>query len=47
MSLAGSGSFTTCKVSKHTLTNIHITEMLMDMEFDIQKKDEFTRISVK
>lgn len=38
MGLAGGGSFTTCKVSKHTLTNIHITEMLMGMEFDIQKR---------
>lgn len=47
LGLAGSGSFTTCKVSKHTLTNIHITELLLDMEFDIHKNDKITMISVK
>ncbi len=47
LGLAGSGSFTTCKVSKHAQTNIHITEMLLDIEFDIHKTDKLVRISVK
>ncbi|WP_370573316.1 RNA 3'-terminal phosphate cyclase [Methanomethylovorans sp.] len=45
--LAGSGSFTTYEVSKHTLTNIHITELFLDVEFDIQEKEKLTEIAVK
>lgn len=47
MGLAESGSFTTYEVSKHTLTNIYITELLLDVEFEIRKKGKLTEISVK
>lgn len=47
MGLAGSGSFTTQEISRHTLTNIYITELLLDVKFEIQKKGKLTEISVK
>lgn len=47
MGLVGSGSFTTYMVSQHTLTNIHITELLLDIEFEIRKKGKLAEISVK
>ena len=45
--LAGNGAFTTYEVSKHTLTNIHITELFLGVEFDIRKKEKLIDISVK
>ena len=47
MGLAGGGSFTTYEISEHTLTNMHITELLLGVEFDIREKKEITEVSVK
>lgn len=47
MGLAGSGTFTTYELSKHTLTNIYITELLLGVEFEIQEKEKLTEVSVK
>lgn len=47
MGLAGGGTFTTYELSKHTLTNIYITEVILGVEFEIQEKEKLTEISVK
>nr|WP_321496926.1 RNA 3'-terminal phosphate cyclase [uncultured Methanolobus sp.] len=40
MGLAGEGSFTVREVSKHCLTNIHITEKMLDVRFSINQDKE-------
>jgi len=35
MGLAGKGSFTVREVSKHCLTNIHVTEQMLDVRFSV------------
>ena len=40
MGLAGEGSFTVKEVSKHCLTNMHITEKMLDVRFDINYGDK-------
>lgn len=47
MGLVGGGTFTTYELSKHTLTNIYVTELLLGVEFEIQEKEKLTEISVK
>ncbi|MBC7085074.1 MAG: RNA 3'-terminal phosphate cyclase [Methanomethylovorans sp.] len=47
MGIAGEGSFTTDNITKHTLTNIYITELFMDVKFDIQKQGNLIGVSVR
>ena len=47
MGLAGGGTFTTYELSKHTLTNIYITELLLGVEFKIKEKEKLTEIVKK
>ena len=47
MGLARGGTFTTYELSKHALTNIYITELLLGVEFEIKEKEKLTEISVK
>ncbi|WP_319506103.1 RNA 3'-terminal phosphate cyclase [uncultured Methanolobus sp.] len=47
MGLAGSGSFTTRKLTPHCLTNIHVTEQFLDVHFKITKINGLTEISVE
>ncbi|WMW23858.1 RNA 3'-terminal phosphate cyclase [Methanolobus sediminis] len=49
LGLAGEGSFTVREVSKHCLTNIHITEKMLDVRFSINygKKKEPVEIAVE
>ncbi|WP_407283129.1 RNA 3'-terminal phosphate cyclase [Methanolobus sp. WCC1] len=50
MGLAGEGSFTVKEVSKHCLTNMHITEKMLDVRFDInygEKKKGPVEITVE
>jgi RNA 3'-terminal phosphate cyclase (ATP) len=35
MGLAGEGSFTVREISKHCLTNMHITEKMLDVRFSV------------
>lgn len=37
MGLAGSGAFTTREISQHCLTNIHVTEQMLDVRFSINE----------
>lgn len=37
----GSGSYTVWELSKHTLTNIRVTEQFLDVKFDVKKIDGF------
>lgn len=47
MGLAGSGSFTTRKLTPHCLTNIHVTEQLLDVHFVINENNDLMEISVE
>lgn len=47
LGLAGKGSFTTREISQHCLTNIHVTEQLLDVKFSINKKDEVFEVVVE
>ncbi|WP_406670683.1 RNA 3'-terminal phosphate cyclase [Methanolobus sp. ZRKC4] len=47
MGLAGSGSFTTRELTPHCLTNIHVTEQLLDVHFVINKSNGLIKISVE
>ncbi|WP_094227568.1 RNA 3'-terminal phosphate cyclase [Methanolobus psychrotolerans] len=47
MGLTGCGSFTTRELTQHCLTNIHITEQLLDVHFTINKIDGLFEISVR
>ncbi len=47
MGLAGKGSFTTRELTSHCLTNIHITERMLDMRFSIDKVNDLVEISVE
>ncbi len=47
MGLAGSGSFTTRKLTPHCLTNIHVTEQFLGVHFKITEINGLTEISVE
>ncbi|MDG6244747.1 MAG: RNA 3'-terminal phosphate cyclase [Methanolobus sp.] len=45
--LAGRGSFMVRELTQHCLTNIHITEQLLDVRFSINKTEGFAEISLE
>ncbi len=47
MGLAGYGSFTARELTEHCLTNIHITEQLLDIRFHIERNNGLAEVSVE
>ncbi|MBP1909512.1 RNA 3'-terminal phosphate cyclase [Methanolobus bombayensis] len=47
MGLAGKGSFTVREVSKHCLTNMHITEKMLDVKFSIDYNNKNKKRPIK